>query len=79
MIQTYDIPSDKVIVLRYDENEVSIDEVRSHYYDLKELFPNNIVICFPMQVINLKLMDPDILVRLRDELTCLIDKQTKES
>lgn len=79
MIQTYDIPSDKVIVLRYDRNEVSIDEARSHYYALKELFPDNIIICLPIKCLNLELMDLDTLIRFRDELTHLIDKQTKES
>ena len=79
MIQTYDIPSDKVIVLRYDENEVSIDEARSHYYALKKLFPNNIIICLATKSLNLELMDLDTLIRFRDELTRLIDKQTKES
>lgn len=79
MIQTYDIPSNKVIVLRFNGNEVSIDEARSHYYALKELFPDNIIICLPMKCLNLELMDLDTLIKFRDGLTHLIDKQTKES
>ena len=79
MIQTYDIPSNKVIVLRFDGNEVSIDEARSHYYALKEPFPDNIIICLPTKSLNLELMDLDTLIKFRDELTYLIDKQTKES